>query len=303
VIKPFVVNFKFVILAIIIAAVIGFLIERNETPIYHSEMVVKPYFDSKYQLNNNIEYLNRLISNQNFNVLTDIFSIDSIEAKSLKKFTLEQGPESPNDLFVEYNDFIKNIDTSIVDELTYEEYTGNRNFFSGSVYTIRVSSKKNDIFSNLENGIKQFLVNDISKQNKGIRDSIYKIQIDDMNEELLRLDSIQNTYLEVLKAESQRTKLTLDIGGTLPLQEGKSLTKEYELFLKEQEIRRGIRNLKSTLVKEGSYFEILSGFDNIGSRDGNISKNLTIMLPLISIFLMFIVFFGKQFFTFIKNYE
>ncbi len=63
-IKPFVINFKLVLGVLAASAILGFVVEKLEQPVFYSDMVVKPYFDSKYQLSNNIDYFNDLISSQ-----------------------------------------------------------------------------------------------------------------------------------------------------------------------------------------------------------------------------------------------
>ena len=59
-------------------------------------MVVRPYFDSKYQLVNNINYFNALISEGNLSELSSkIFEIDSVGGqKKLQGFNMEIGPET-----------------------------------------------------------------------------------------------------------------------------------------------------------------------------------------------------------------
>lgn len=302
-IKPFVVNFKLVILVLIVAAALGFIYEKFEEPTYYSEMIVKPYFDSKYQLSNNVDYFNDLIEAENVQTLSDIFSIDSIEVKSLKKFELVQGPESPNDLFNEYNEYLKTIDTSLVEELPYEQYVKNRNFFAGKVYTIKAWSLNKNVFPKLELGFQKTFINDLSEKVKARRDTVSDIRIQSLEQELIRLDTIQQRYLEVLKNESERSKLSLDFGTTLPVQEATTATREYELFLEEQNIRRALRNLKASLAEENTFYDILSHFDSSGSKDKSFEKNFMYLFPIIAIFGLLIAFFGANVFTFIKNYE
>ena len=74
--KPFVKNIKMVSAILIISALTGFFLEKVSKTIYTSDMLVRPYFDSKYQLANNIDYFNALIEEENTSELSRVFEID-----------------------------------------------------------------------------------------------------------------------------------------------------------------------------------------------------------------------------------
>ena len=54
--KAIVTNFKIIAVVLVLAAVLGFVLQRTQKDIYESQMLVKPYFDSKFQLVTNINY-------------------------------------------------------------------------------------------------------------------------------------------------------------------------------------------------------------------------------------------------------
>ena len=74
--KPFVNNIKMISAILIIAALIGFFLEKSSKTIYTSDMLVRPYFESKYQLANNIDYFNTLVAEENIDELSRLFGID-----------------------------------------------------------------------------------------------------------------------------------------------------------------------------------------------------------------------------------
>ena len=156
--KPLVNNFKLVAIVIMVAALIGFTIEKFKEPVYVSDMLVRPYYDSKYQLSNNVDYFNALISSENYRELSNIFEIDSLTtAKELIGFEIEIGPETQNDLIKEYDDYLKSLDSTLAIEVTYEDFIENRDILSGSIFSIQAKATSNDIFPSLEKGfIKTF---------------------------------------------------------------------------------------------------------------------------------------------------
>ncbi len=302
-IKPFVVHFKIIAPLIAAAAILGYVYESFKEPVYYSEMIVKPYFDSKYKLSSNIDYFNELINSQNLSELSSVFEIDNTSAKELKGFELDAGPETQNDLFLEYDEYVKTVDTSLVDELNYEEFLKNRDLLSGSIFTIKAKAGNNDVFSSLEEGFRKTFENEFSKEQKEKRDAMIHIERQALSTQLSRLDSIQKTYLTVLKNESERSKLSLGIDGVMPVQEEKSITKEFDLFREEQRIRRLLSELDLELAEENTYFDILSGFDRTGRKDKSIKQRYTILFPILLLGLIFLAFLTTKAYNFIKNYE
>ena len=48
--KAIIVNIKIIALVVLLAGILGYVLEKYKTDVYSSQMVVRPYFDSKYQL-------------------------------------------------------------------------------------------------------------------------------------------------------------------------------------------------------------------------------------------------------------
>ncbi|NNL82225.1 MAG: hypothetical protein HKP28_02480, partial [Winogradskyella sp.] len=259
--KPIVQNIKLIVVSVTAAAVIGFAIDKFSPTIYSSDMLVQPYFQSKYKLANNVDYFNALIAAQNYSELSRIFDIDSTSAEKLVEFDMKIGPETPNDLLSEYNEYLKEIDTTLADEVTYEEYIENRDILSGEIFSINAKSKENDIFLSLENGFRKTFENEYSKKLKRIRDSTILIRKAALKVELRRLDSLQNIYFGILKAESESNKVSIGMEGMFPLQQERIPTREYELFQEELKVRQAIIELDRELIEESVYYDVLSGFE------------------------------------------
>jgi hypothetical protein len=301
--KPLVNNFKLVAIILMAAGVIGFIIDKVNKPIYTSDMLVKPYFDSKYELANNVDYFNALISSDNAKELSAVFEIDTIDASELIGFEMKMGPETPNDLLLEYNDYLKTIDSSLADDVTYDKYVDNRDILSGSIFSIAATSHKEDIFTSLEKGFIKTFKNSYSEKVKGIRDEAIKIKTVAYTEELKRIDSIQKIYFQVIKAESENPNANLGLNGLLPLTKEKTLTREYDLFREELKIRDSLMALEDQLVKENDYYDILSGFEEVGTIDRGLFNRYAVVLPLLVLTIMIITYLIFKAFKFIKEFE
>lgn len=302
-IKPLVVNFKIVLAALIITAVLGYIYEKSKDPVYYSEMIVKPHFDSKYQLSTNIGYFNTLIGSKNITELSTIFEIDESDAKSLASFELSAGPEAQNDLFIEYDEYVMSIDTSLADEITYKDYLDKRDLMSGRVFAVKAKAYKVDIFTKLQEGFRKTFENDFSEHQKRVRDTLAFIEQESLMTQLDRLDSIQKAYLDAIKNDSEKPRLSLALSKAMPIQEEKRATKEFDLFLREISIRRELNELNQTVAEESTFYEVLSPFDKVGKKDNGIRQRYSLLFPFLTIFLFFIASLGLKAFNYIKDYE
>mgnify|MGYP000721971445 CR=1 FL=1 len=87
------------------------------------------------------------------------------------------------------------------------------------------------------------------------------------------------------------------------LAQEKTKTREYDLFQEELKIRDKLRLLDNTLIEESDFHDILSGFEEVGTRESNFLERYAIILPLLVLSLMILSFVLFNVFNFIKNYE
>lgn len=301
--KPVVNNIKLVSSIVIIAAIAGFILEKTIKPVYFSQMLVQPHFQSKYKLADNVDYFNALIGAKNINELSQIFEIDSVDAASLIEFEMQIGPETPNDLLVEYNDYVKSLDSALASTIDYEEYVDNRDILAGTIFSIQAKAKKEDIFTKLEKGFEKTFENPYSLKLKKIRDSTIVIQKQSYNRELKRLDSLQRIYLDVIQNESKNDNSTSLGSAMFPMQLERIPTREYDLFQKELEIRQDLRELDEELIAESVFYDILAGFEEVGSKYSSLLTNYKLLFPILAFLILVVIYITQRSFAYIKSYE
>lgn len=302
--KPLVNNFKLVAIILMVAALVGFGIEKLKGPIYVSDMLVRPYYDSKYQLANNVDYFNALISSENYSELSNIFEIDSTTtAKQLLGFEIEIGPETQNDLVKEYDEYIKSLDSTIAVDLTYEDFIENRDILAGNIFSVKAKATNNEIFPSLEQGFIKTFKNEYSIKLKARTDSIRNVQRLTYLQELKRVEDLQKTYLEIKQNESTKDEAKLGVGGIMPLIQEKTETKEYELFQEELKIRNALRALETSELEEREYYDILSSFEEVGTLEKDFFQRFSVVFPALAMIIMAAVYLLFNTFKYIKNYE
>lgn len=303
ILKVFIVNFKIIAIVMVIAAASGYGLEKTKPQKYSSQMLVKPYFDSKYQLVNNINYFNALISENDYKALSSIFNITEVETEEIMEFEINPGPESENQLIKEYDGYIKSIDSTMALDIDFDTFLENRNIYSGDFFEIKVFSTKKDIFPSLEEGLNSSFANTFSAKKIKKRDSLIFIQKLSLRKSIRAIDSLQLVYIDVLKEESRSGNGNISLGEAFSLEPDRSNTKEYELLNQKLALEKQLLTLQEKKVEEDVFFDTLSGFQGIGTEVNEIKDKYSIIFPLLSLILLSLIFAMTKIVKYVKGYE
>ena len=113
---------------------------------------------------------------------------------------------------------------------------------------------------------------------------------------------MKQTYVEVLEAESKNSNLNLAYG-QIPMTEQISKTREFELLTKEIELKNDLRLLEEQKITVDEYYEIISSFQDTGTKYMPLTVNFKVIYPLGSLIVFFISFALWRFVVYVKNYE
>lgn len=302
--KAIIVNFKIILVCVVLAAILGFVAQKFSPNVFSSSMLVRPYFDSKYQLVTNVSYYNALIDSKNYDALSKIFEINKEDAETILNFEIEPGPETENDRIVQYDKFVKSIDSLRAQEISFDDYIENRSIYSGELFQVTVSSFQKDIFKKLEPGLNSSFTNEYSLMKKKKRDSMLNIQKENILDQLSQVDSLQKIYINVLEIESQSTSTEFSIGGEgFSLSNDKSNTREYELLEKEMALRDKLKELEGKKIDEDVIFDIISSFQEVGSKSSEWYNKYIVVFPMLAFLLLCLVYITKKTVVYVKNYE
>lgn len=297
-------NIKTIVAVMLIAFILGYALEKTRPALYESQMLVRPYFDSKYQLINNVDYFNSLIASQNYDELSKIFEITEEDSKELVFFEVNPGPETENEKLEAYGDFLKSVDTTTAKNFTYQEFINNRNIYSIDFFEVNVESRKKDIFKNLESGLNRSFENTYSERQRKKRDTMLEIQKANIMASLSSIDTLRNVYITVLKEESSNGSTKISFGEGLSLEpEGNSKTKEFELLKREIEFRNQLARLEEIKVREDTFFDVVSGFQDVGSKTNKLEQRYSIVFPIMGFLLLAVIFVIFRTINFIKVYK
>lgn len=296
-------NFKIVAIVVFLAAVLGFVLQQTEKDIYESQMLVKPYFDSKFQLVTNINYYNALIGEKDYDQLMSIFEIDEESAKQIIQFDIHPGPENENDKIKQYDNFVKSIDSVRAQDISFDEFIENRSIYSGDVFEINVKSYKKDIFRSLEEGLNSTFTNTYSVKKMQKRDSLISIERKRILASIKEVDSLKKVYLRVMEEESKTKEGSYTTRDGMSFIQEKTKTKEYELLQEENKLRQALSKLDAKKVEEDVYFDTLSSFQDVGAKYTSIWNLYILVLPIIAFALLCLVYLIKKLIKYVLSYE
>ncbi|WP_299883651.1 hypothetical protein [uncultured Lacinutrix sp.] len=305
-IKVFINNWKIVLGTILIAAALGFGLEKTNPVTYTSEMLVRPYFDSKFQLVNNINFFNALIANKDEQALDRIFNSDStpkVDVKSIKGFRIEPGPETENDRILQYQEFTTKLDSMGLLEANYDKFIENRSIYSGSLFLITARSNKKDIFSRLDFGIHSAFTNEFSSSKK-IKDSLlYDVQRKNIESSLEEVEKLQDIYIKVLQQQSDIPMQPVKFGELLVSNDNQTDTKEYLLLDKELDLRDQLRRLEEKRITEDVFVDVISNFQPVGNVESSLFEKYSLVFPALAFVILCLFYILKRIVLYAKNYE
>jgi len=304
ILKAIIDNYKIVFGSLIIATVIGFGLEKTKKDVYISKMLVKPYFDSKFQLVANIDYYNALIEDKDYTQLESIFDISEQDAEKIIDFDIDPGPENENDQLKQYDEFLESLDSLRAQEVSFEDFVENRSIYSGDIFEISVKSHKKDIFRSLEEGLNSTFSNAYSAKKMQKRDSILKIEKNRIIASIKEVDSLKNVYINIKREESQSEKRTsYSTQDGLTYIEQRTETKEYELIEKQIKLQEELSKLEAQKVEEDEFFDTLSSFPEVGAKYVEVTERYSIIFPVIVLLLLAFIYTVDKVIYFVKNYE
>ena len=296
-------HFIKVSVVVIIAFGIGLAYDMNKPKVYASKMIVKPLFESKYQLVTNIKYYDELVKNKEFEKLSSIFNLSKKETESLCGFDIKDGPESEKAKTKLYNEFMKSLDSAAAATVNYDKFVENITIYDASLYEIEVKSSINDVFGNLSKGFKKtFKSNDYSEENKRKKDTLFKLQKESIEKSLADIDALKEVYIKELSKDKNQ-KVELFGNAALKFSEEQQKTKEFEMLQLQISEQKKLTILQEDAIKENQLFEVVSDFQLIGSVNGGIFNKMKFLLPGLGFLLMMMLIFGVKLNKFIANYN
>ena len=186
--------------------------------------------------------------------------------------------------------------------ISFDEFIKNRDLLSGNLFEINVIAEKKDVFRKLENGLKGSFANNHSVKVKSKRDSSLTLKSKTIKSQIEQINDLKETYVSVLKQQAETPNLKMGFS-EIPVTEELPRTFEYDLLKTELSLRDRLRDIEETKIKYNEFYDILSSFQETGTRYKSLTTNYKIVYPLYVFILMIFIFCSRKLIMYIKNYE
>ncbi|MCB0462014.1 MAG: hypothetical protein R2816_01265 [Flavobacteriaceae bacterium] len=296
------------IIILFIAAVLGFAYgffeERKSAPVFESSVLIRQNYSTGENLYNTINYYNGLLSQKDYTALANELSIDTSYVSSIINFEVE-ALISENQRLIEFNKYIKRLDSALVSTIDYKDYMENVKEYIYEMQQLTVKSKTNENFDKVFDAIVKSLNSNTffkREQEKDIRQlENRKLAIE---RALAESDSLQKVYKKVLE-KSLETQKGSQTSITIEGSDDKNKTKEFDLYKNDIELRRELVNIERDKENKQFIIEILSNIPNRGFVDTSIQFLGKSFSPKVffSAFFAFVVFTALLMLRFVKFLE
>lgn len=299
------------IVKLVIVAILGFAYglfkEKSAKPVYESSVLIKQNYNTGENLYNTINYYNGLMLQLDYATLSQELSIDSAYITSILSFNIEP-LVSDNQRLIEFNEYTKKLDSSLVSTIKYKDYLKNVEESIYQMQELTISSRTNGNFKEVFQAIVNNLNSNIyfkRERDKDIR-QLENRKLAVMNA-LEQSDSLQDMYKKVLENTLEATKgsqTSITIEGS----DEKNKTREFDLYINNIDLRSELVSIEREIEDNQFIVEILSNTPSRGFIDHSIEFLDTSFNPKLffSVFFTFILFFillAINFVNFLEKYK
>lgn len=286
-------------ISIFIGATIGLILDLTLPQQYSSTMIVEPNFKSALQLYKNIHFYNELVKQKDSSLLAETLKIPVHEAAQLKGFYIEP-IRNENEKFQYFNDFIQELDTTAVKNITIKEFKKEFTDYNYRYHQIKVKSLSNTVFEKLGTPIINSVeTNPYFRNQKKINDENLYQNEKVLVKSLQDVDTLRRIYNEVLIIEANKDVASTNIN----LAQGTKRTNELELFNENLKLNEDLIDNNKEKAETTEILNVVSTFSKVGVKERGIEKKWTFILGMGLGLLMLVSVLLKQLNNYLKRFK
>ncbi|WP_228236648.1 hypothetical protein [Allomuricauda sp. M10] len=184
-----------------------------------------------------------------------------------------------------FDQFIKELDTTTIKTIDFENYLKNFNSLDARFHQISVISTDNRVAKKMQPAIiNSISVNGYFKLQKRINDENLNLQDSIYRQQLIEIDSLQSLYRTVLVKEAEKPMQGTSINMA---DNGQSQSRELALVQERDVLKEKLVELNEERANKSSIVNVISDFPTRGVEQKGILKSYKVKLPLIFLVLVF----------------
>jgi len=248
-------------LKILIAGIVGFglasIKEKIAAPVYGSSIIIKQNYNTGENLYGLVDYYNSIIKNKDTTSLQSNLNMTYKEIDNVVGFSVVP-LLNENKRIRDYNDYIKNLDSTLTSDFTYGAYIQNtelHHYMNQKIYIFTIEP------IGLEKVFERIVENINSSDffNKTQEKDITQLKNREaaIKQSLKESEDLRNTYKKVLEAQEEKLKGSQT---TVTIEGGNNVkqTKEFDLFKNDLVLRRELVEIERIKQDKTQIVEIVS---------------------------------------------
>lgn len=267
---------------------------------YISKMVVEPNFNSVQQLYNNIAFYNDLADAKDSVALATALNITEHEAASVEEIFVDSYSDE-NQKIKLFDKFIKELDTTTIKTIDFENYLKNFNSLDARFHQISVISTNNRVAKKMQPAIiNSISVNQYFKLQKEINDDNLTLQEDIYKQQLVEIDSLQSLYRTVMVKEADKPMQGTSINMA---ESGDSRNRELALIQEKDVLKEKLVDLNEERANKSTIINVISDFPTRGVEQKGIWNTYKFKLPMVLLALLLGILALLDLNRFLKTYN
>jgi hypothetical protein len=232
--------------------------------------------------------------------LATALNITEHEAASIKEIFADSYSDE-NQKIKLFDEFIRELDTTTVKTIDFENYLQNFNSLDARFHQISVISTNNRVAKKMQPAIiNSISVNDYFKLQKRINDENLSLQEEIYKQQLVEIDSLQSLYRTVLVKEADKPMQGTSINMA---ESGDSRNRELALVQEKDVLKEKLVALNKERANKSTIVNIISDFPTRGVEQKGIWNSYKFKLPILLLALVFGVLALLQLSKYLKTYN
>jgi len=292
-------NFIKIAIATLLGAVLGYVLEMNDEPVFQSDAILETNFGSGKELYNQTNNLNYLLGKEDYKSIAEKFNISIDEAKTILGFNIEPF-EKNKSLIKEFDYYKQHTDTIYTRDLTPEVYAKRLQDEDYRLQKITALSFNQDVFNKLNKGISKISENEYFNKVLNLKVSELNSKKDLLKKNLIVIDSIREVYKKValLSAKNENSSAT-----NINFSDKKNSTNsDIELFKQTNSIMYQLKSVNEDIIRSGFIVNTISEF-GIGYQEESISNKKWFKYGVLAGLLMILSILGLKFNKYLDRYN
>ncbi len=235
-------------IALLIGFIVGYISDRYERDYFTSTMIVEPNFQTNNQLIETIQLYGQLVKSNDSTNLAKMLSITENDAGKIKKISIE-AKYNENTKIKSYNEFVKQTDTLVLKDISFEAYKKSLEEPDYGQYSITVDSRAYDIYGKIKNTLLDIPTTDYVEALKEAELKSLNETETEIKQSLIDIDSLRSAYKTAMLNNSKNKNEAGSSNSFYLGQENQNQNNELELFEIETRYQNRLRMIYKDQAK------------------------------------------------------